>query len=163
MFPNARMNVLFQATISPSPNIPAPFAGIAWRAAAAAGAISLSEIASERLIYQMFIVPRLDQWVAVPMWVWTIMWSPVLIVGLVCGAYLANRRQVIVAGVLAAATTQVYEFVSAMQNAPGHLKSWASEAPFLFWTVGTAFGAVMLIALFSAGVIARRVVIRVAQ
>ena len=108
------------------------------------------------LIYRTLVVPRLPQWHAVPISVWLIVFSPMLLVGLAGGAYLATIRRVTVAGFLLAAGTQLYDYCAALRHSPGHVKSWAIEAPAYFWSVGAAVNVSWAIGLLSIGMLARR-------
>jgi len=116
-----------------------------------------SAIVSDQLVYRLFVVPRLDQWQAVPTWAWLVVASPMLLVGLAGGVSLGSRLQAVVAGLLATAATQTYDYFAAISHSPGYGKSWALEAPLLFWSVGTVLNALFLVGLLYVGVFARRV------
>jgi hypothetical protein len=120
-------------------------------------ALCLSPALSD-LVYRTFVVPRLPQWHAVPITVWLLVFSPILLVGLAGGAHLATIRRVIVAGFLMAAGTQVHDYCAALRHSPGHAKSWAIEAPAYFWSVGAAISLWWAIGLLSIGMLARRLV-----
>ena len=102
-----------------------------------AAALCVSPALSD-LVYQASVVPRLAQWHSVTIWAWLMVFSPMLLAGFVGGAYLANSKRVVVAGMLLAAGTQLYDYVAVLNHSPGSAKSWAIEAPLLFWSVGTA-------------------------
>src|SRR5262245_51283844 len=114
-----------------------------------------SAIVSDQVVYKLFLVPRLDQWQAVPTWAWLVVASPMLLVGLLGGMSLASRLQAVAAGLLSTAAMQTYDYFAAISHSPGYGKSWALEAPSLFWTVGMALNALFLVALLYVGVFVR--------
>jgi hypothetical protein len=121
-----------------------------------AGAVCGSAICSD-LVYRTLLVPRLDQWHTVPGWAWLVMFSPVVSAGLAGGAYLASPKRIVLAGMLAAASIQIVDYVAALNHLPGRLKAWAIEAPLLFWSVGTAVATSWLVAVLLIGLLARKI------
>jgi uncharacterized membrane protein YdcZ (DUF606 family) len=72
-------------------------------------------------------------WLSVPIYWWAIVHSPVMLAIAVVASRVTGSRQLIMASGTAAALCTLYLAWAAQTNQPGHLKSFASEAPLYFW------------------------------
>ena len=104
--------------------------------AAATLAILAAAIASQQVLYEGLVVPRLSGLPAVPLLWWFGVEAPVIVVTLTCGWMARSWRDALAAAALAALGLQAYLYWAATTGRPGLQKSFAIEAPLYYWTGG---------------------------
>jgi hypothetical protein len=116
----------------------------------AAVGLVIGTVVSDQVVYRLFIVPRLGEQQFVPADVWLVGVSPIILMGLLGGAFLTRWLHVVSGAVLSAIAVQGYGHAAAVLHSPGWGKSLALEAPLDFWTTGVllvvvAFGVLLLL------------------
>jgi hypothetical protein len=119
-------------------------------AVGAAVALVIGTVVSDEVVYRFFVVPRLGEQQFVPASVWLVAVSPIILMGLLGGAFLTRWLHVVSGAVLSAIAVQGYGHAAAVLHSPGWGKSLALEAPLEFWTIGVllvavAFGVLLLL------------------
>lgn len=116
----------------------------------AAVGLVIGTIVSDAVVYRLFVVPRLGEQQFVPVSVWLVGASPIILAGLAGGAFLTRWLHIVSGAVLSAIAVQGYGHAAAVLHSPGWGKSLALEAPLEFWTTGlllvvVAFGVLLLL------------------
>jgi hypothetical protein len=107
---------------------------------------------ASQLLYEAFLVPRLETVVAVPLHWLLGVGAPVIIAVLACGWFAKSWRETLSVAALSAGALQAAVHVAAWSGRPGWHKSFAIEAPLYHWTVGV----LPVLALLSAVVVLGR-------
>ena len=121
------------------------------RTAVGYGVLLTSAAVLDQVLYETFVVPRLSEWQAVPMAWWLFVTSPILVTALAVGFYSANLKQLIAASAVAAILTASFHAWAANTGRPGHFKSFAIEAPIVFWLLTPLLSLIFFSVLMSAG------------
>jgi hypothetical protein len=88
------------------------------------------------LLYAGIIVPKLAdvRWVPIHWWFGTAL--PLVGVVVWAGIHVRSWRKLFVYSAVAGLTAHLFDFGAALLHVPATAKSWAHEAPVLFWTAG---------------------------
>lgn len=97
----------------------------------------LGEIGSDYWLYIHWLIPKLPHYQSVPAHIWIIVFAPRLIACIISGAISRKFTSYIVTLLGTSLGSLAYGYWAAHSMLPGHDKSWAIEAPAIwYWTVG---------------------------
>ena len=118
-------------------------------------ALAASVFVGDHILYRSLVVPRLPGWTSVPVGWWLLVLSPVAVAPLVVGLLVRNLREGVAVVAGGAVLASLYLWWAARTYQPGHLKSYALEAPTVFWVqtpllLFGLFGCVSLLSYFVA-------------
>jgi hypothetical protein len=119
--------------------------------------VLLAVILADQVLYRIFIAPRLHTVRQVPIIWWLGMSCPIWLSCLAVGAYSASISEMVVISLCAAVADRVYNFIAAVTHQSGHLKSYAIEAPMMFWALGFLGVALIYGTLMCLGMLGSRV------
>lgn len=122
--------------------------------------IAIGIMSSDQIVYKHIIVPHLHTVQQVPVVWWLGMFFPILLCCFAVGAKSTSASELLLVSVGAATVDRIYGYIAAISHQPGHLKSYALEAPFMFWTFGLLGFGLMYAFLLWLGLIGNRLLDR---
>jgi hypothetical protein len=99
-------------------------------------AIVIATYISDQLLYKLLIIPKLAEWKQIPFPWWTIQYLPFVLTVCVVSSRIKSFKEFITLSIFVTLASNVYGQIAAWLYFRGHLKSFAIEDPFYFWTVG---------------------------
>jgi hypothetical protein len=106
---------------------------------------------SQQVLYEWLVVPRLAGIPHAPVTWWLGLAAPITLAALISGWTARSWAETLAASAPGAFGWQVYGQWLAQTGQPGWGKSFAVEAPLLYWTLGTFQMVLTIFAVASAG------------
>jgi hypothetical protein len=114
----------------------------------------LAMMVSHFFIYKALVVPHLPGLSSVPFSWWLGVFTPELSIFLIFGFSLRSLRELMIFSVVAGFVQQVFGYLMATWNEPGHLKGF--ESAIFHWTLGLVAISFISAILFCLGMLLAR-------
>ena len=96
---------------------------------------------SHFIIFKAFLIPQMEQYVVLPMWLWIVDILPEFIVLLSFGTWFKSKFQILVAAIATGWGWKIFTFLLVINNEPGYLKVY--EDAYDFWFRGMIFAPII--------------------
>mgnify|MGYP000880717779 CR=1 FL=1 len=120
------------------------------------GSTLLGLMIGHQFIYRQLVLPRLSEFVSIPISWWAIVLSPLSLLWLSTGFAVQSFKQSLLAASVGATVVQGYLGACTVLHQPGFTKSLATEAPGLFWFQGTIVVWVVIVFFVTMGLLAKK-------
>ncbi|MBS0157657.1 MAG: hypothetical protein JSS26_03610 [Nitrospira sp.] len=116
----------------------------------------LGLLIGHQLIYRQLVLPRLSEFVSIPLSWWGIVLTPLSVIWLSIGFVVQTFKQSFLAACIAAIMVQGYILACTVLHQPGFTKSLATEDPGFFWFQGTIVVWVITFSFVSMGLLTKK-------